>query len=149
MSVFFQWVGYLSNPARRADIHVELRPEKEDEFRREYLELTGEPLLLPGDESPFYKWRPTANKWGIQRRVYFYGDLDAMPEGEPFGAKVCKGRAKGQWRINNRNFIPELFRHGFVIGNNDDRAEAIKKCIPDKFERDFMLGFNLDSSCGP
>ena len=143
MSVFFQWAGYLSNPAHRADIHVELRPEKEDEFRREYLELTGEPLLLPGNERPFYIGSPETDKWGIQRRVYFCSDMDVMPEGKlPFGATVREGRTKGQWRINNKKFIPELFKHGFVIGNNADRADVIKKRIPRKFKQDFMLGFN-------
>ena len=147
---FFQWVGYLSNPVRRADIHVELRAEKESEFRREYLELTGEPLSLPGNKTPFYVWSPEVDKRGIQRRVYFYSDMDAMPEGKlPFGATVREGRTKGQWRINNKEFISELFKHGFVIGNNADRVDVIKKRIPGKFKHDFMLGFNLNSSCGP
>lgn len=144
-AAFFRWAGYLANPARRADIQVELRPEAEDEFRQEYHALTGEPLLLPGNKVPFYVWKPSTDKWGIQRRVYFYGDREDTPE--PSGAwNVRKGRLQEQWRINNKDFIPALFRCGFLIGDNSDRADEIRRRIPDEHLRHFEEGFSIMSA---
>ena len=140
-ALFFQWVGYLANPARRANIHVELPPQREGDFRLEYQQLTGEPLRLSGAQSPFYVWGPNVNKRGIQRRVYFYGEPQALPP--PPGINICKGRADGQWRINNKIFIPELLKFGFRIGDNATRANAIRACIPEKHLPDFDKGFSL------
>ena len=138
---FFQWAGYLANPVRRADIHVELPPQREEEFRLEYQQLTGEPLQLPGTQRPFYVWRPTTNKWGIERRVYFFGDPQALP---PLpGITARKGRLRGQWRINNRIFVPGLLKSGFRIGENAARADEIRACIPEEHLPDFDKGFSL------
>ena len=144
---FFRWAGYLANPARRADIHVELRPEKEGEFRSEYRTLTGELLSLPGDRVPFYVWKPETNKWGIQRRVYFYGDRDAAPA-LPNGVEIREGRIRDgeHWRINHKGFISELFKYGFLIGDNSDRADEIRARIPETHLRSFEEGFSIMSA---
>ena len=86
------------------------RTEKEGEFRREYRNLTGELLSLPGDRVPFYVWKPETNKWGIQRRVY--GDRDAAPA-LPNGVEIREGRIRDgeHWRINHKGFISELFKY--------------------------------------
>ena len=145
VSVFWQWAGFLANPVRRADIQVETHPKKEGEFRSEYLQLTGEPLLLPGNSVPFYVWPEGVNKYGIQRRAYFRGELSAIPP-ETIGFQVKPGRAAGTLRINNGNFIRRLFAVGFLIGRNEDCAEAIRMHTPAEFASDFDLGFNIMSS---
>ena len=142
-AAFFRWAGYLANPVRRADIHAELPSDKASAFHREYQQLTGESLLFAGDKKPFYIWPPTVNKQGIQRRVYFFGEPQALP---PLpGITVRKGRVRGQWRINNKNFIPELFKFGFLIGDNADRADEIRTRIPEEHLRDFDKGFSIMS----
>lgn len=142
--LIYQWLGYLSNPVRRTQIHVELHPSKELEFRNEYHELTGHPLLLSGNKTPFYVWKPSVNKWGTQRRVYFFGGQESMPE-TPSIFDVREGRAKkyGQWRINNKDFLKEMFIAGFFIGDNVENPDYIRGKIPKEFIKDFDVGFNL------
>ncbi len=140
-SKFFQWLGYLSNPSRRSDIHVECHPDKAHEFRDEYRTFTGQSLLLDGTGVPFYVWKPGANKWGVQRRIYFYGDWNYMPD-PPAKINVRAGRTPNQWRINNKDFIPELFKYGFLIGKNTYCANNVRERINAQDLHDFNLGYN-------
>lgn len=143
-ALIYQWLGYLSNPARRSQIHIELHPKKEAEFRAEYQEMTGHPLLLPGTRKPFYIWQPSANKWGTQRRVYFFGEKESMPQ-EPsmFNVRVGRQKKPQYWRINNKDFLTIMFKHGFLIGDNAENPDYIRKKIPERFIKDFDYGFNL------
>ena len=139
-----QWIGYLANPLRMADIHVELHPQKERVFRLEYLALTGESLLLSGNHAPFYVWMANVNKRGIQRRIYFCGESDAMPN-QNLGFDVKSGRQKTgmDWRINNKDFLTHLFKFGFVIGKNNENMERIIDRMPGQYMNAFWSGFNL------
>jgi len=139
---FFRWVGYLANPVRRAEIHVESAPDKESAFREEYLKLTGEALTLPGDKTPFYVWPPDKDKWGVQRRVYFNADYKTMPQTPP-DFNVVKGRAADRPRINSKILITKLFKYGFVIGDNSTRADIIRQRVPKAHMRNFDTGFNI------
>lgn len=139
---FFRWAGYLANPVRRTSIHVELHPERQKEFCEEYLGLTGVPLLLSGEEAPFYVWPQGVNKWGVQRRVYFFGLQNDMP-GAPERVAVRKGRVEGQWRINSKWFIPELWKYGFLIGDNFDQVDRVRQRIPDKNMQHFEEGLSI------
>lgn len=128
-SILYQWVGYLAHPARRVDIHIELHPAKELEFRREYRALTGERLLLSGDRTPFYVWGANVNKWGVQRRLYFYAEsVENLPQHPDF--QVCTGRAVGQYRINSAKFVTHLFNMGYLIGKNGECENRIRGRIP-------------------
>ena len=141
-NAFWRWAGYLCNPLREAQIHVEAHPDKADLFRREYKDLTGEELSLPGDKTPFYVWAPGANKWGIQRRVYFKGEENARPEIADGGFRVVAGRAVGQWRINSKVFIPRLLEAGFLLGSGDYQVR-VQQRVPSEFKAAFDSGFNI------
>lgn len=143
-SPFFQWAGYLSNPFRRARIDVELHPRKEQEFRDSYLSLTGVMLRATTEEPSFVVLKESADKRGIQQRIYFYGDQDFMPERMD---KITERKTgtKGYWRINSQRFVSELFRYGFLIGNNAERESVIRKKVPKKYMADFDIGFNCAS----
>ncbi len=138
---FFQWLGYLSNPSRMSDIHVECPSNKEHKFRDEYRAFTGQPLLLDGTGAPFYVWKPGTNKRGVQCRIYFYGNQDNMPD-TPANINVRDGRTPNQWRINNKYFIPELFKYGFLIGKNTDCANNVRKRINAQDVPNFDIGYN-------
>lgn len=143
-ALIYQWLGYLSNPARKTEIHVELHPEKEIEFRAEYQRLTGHPLLLSGEKAPFYIWKPSVNKWGTQRRVYFFGEKESMPK-TPDMFEVRTGRSKksGHWRINSKDFLKIMFKNGFFIGNNTENSKSVKAKIPGRFIKHFNSGFKI------
>lgn len=143
-ALIYQWLGYLSNPARKTEIHVELHPKKEIEFRAEYQQLTGHPLLLSGEKAPFYIWKSSVNKWGTQRRVYFFGEKESMPK-TPDMFEVRTGRSKksGHWRINSKDFLKIMFKNGFFIGNNTENSKSIKAKIPGRFIKHFNFGFKI------
>lgn len=143
-NIFYQWVGYLCNPLRAADIHVETSPKKADGFRLEYRHLTGEVLLLPGSSKPFYIWPPNTNKWGTEWRVYFRGKQEALPKMRD-DFKVLSGRSRGWLRINNKEFISKLFQNGFLIGDNTYNEERIRSNVPPRFVDAFERGYLLMS----
>ncbi len=139
--LFWELVGYLSNGIRRTDIHAEMHPKKEAEFRNEYLGLTGERLSWPGDSEPFYVWPPGANKYGVQLRVYFQDNGNPTPQ-LPEKIRVVSGRAKGKLRINSGPFVRVLFEVGFLLGKKADYADTWLRA-PRKFISDFGRGFNM------
>lgn len=142
---FFQWVGYLANPVRRTEIHVELPRKKEERFRAEYQELTGEILSLEGDnKAPFNVYPDGPNKWGIERRVIFQGEEGTWPQALQ-NTKVTTGRVKASWRINNKQLVTDLFKMGFRIGYNTDRSQEIQARVPKEFMPSFYSGLKLMS----
>ncbi len=144
-SLFWQWVGYLSNPIRSTDIHAEMHVDKEHEFREVYLKLSGEPISYPGKSRPFYVWKEDANKYGKQLRVYFKGQHKAFPEKNNL-FNVTPGRSAGVLRINSNKFVSALFSVGFLLGENTNPSqEIIKSKVPSKFMSDFQRGFNMVS----
>ncbi|MDA7962888.1 MAG: HNH endonuclease [Alphaproteobacteria bacterium] len=143
-SQFWQWVGFLCNPCRRADIHAEMHPDKEQEFRDKYFNATRQPVLLSGKSAPFYVWGKGADKYGTQLRVYFYGDAAVTPA--PSGLfNVTKGRVDGGLRINKGDFVWALFEIGFLLGKNPGCETAVKANVPQKFKADFRKGFDMMS----
>ena len=141
---FWQWAGYLSNPIRRTDIHAEMHPSKEAEFREKYFELTGEAISLPGNSSPFYVWGAGADKYGKQLRVYFDGKVEATPK-TPQPLHVTRGRTRNGLRINGNNFVFNLLSIGFLLGKNVNCLQNIQSVVPPKFRNDFFVGLNTMS----
>lgn len=143
--LFWQWVGYLSNPIRRTDIHAEMHPGKEREFREKYFELTREPILLSGKSAPFYVWPESADKYGKQLRVYFTGKREATPE-TPKPLRVTGGRTANGLRVNGNEFVFNLFSVGFSLGKNTNNLQNIKPNVPSKFKKDFLIGLSKMSN---
>lgn len=141
--LFWRWAGFLANPVRNAEIHAEMKPDKKAEFIDNYRQWTGEPLLLPGDKAPFYVWPPGTNKYGAQLRVYFRGTQGEHPANADGRFSVRSGRTPERTlRINNGDFVRDLFKAGFVIGKNADCADTVKKRAG-KFVNDFNDGFAM------
>ncbi len=131
----------MANPARAADIHAEMNPDKKQTFAEEYRNLTGVVLSLPGDKAPFYVWKPGSSKYGVQLRVYFFGTMGAHPDAAGL-FNITDGRAKGTLRINNGEFVRGLFAAGFLIGKNADCAVRVRERAG-QFTGDFDEGFGM------
>lgn len=143
-AAFWQWAGYLSNPFRGTEIHAEMHPKKEREFRDQYFESTHEVILLSGKSAPFYVWKEGVNKFGKQLRVYFDGNENAVPD--TCGFNVTRGRKQGGLRINSGDFVFHLFDIGFLLGKNTGRVENIKSSVPPKFKSAFDSGWQMMTS---
>ena len=79
------------------------------------------------------------NRWGAEHRMWFT-DITNSPSvlSSAFSAGVGDSIA----RLNCNEFIEELFKIGFVIGNSQN-ISLIKSNIPKNYINDFNRGFNL------
>jgi hypothetical protein len=111
-------VNYLSVPDRNTLIEAELPNSSQARFENLYTNLTNNhPLPAIVTEAPYYVWAPGTNKWGVELRLYFISD-DNLPEALE---ELCvnnnrHGYEQYDKRINNNDFIYDLFTRGFVIG---------------------------------
>lgn len=127
---FKECLKYLSEPATEAEVHVEMAHSKEDDFRKQYKDITGDYPQFPVGQKyiPYYVWPPDANKWGVQLRLYYKkaGHCPASLAGITTDARKRGKKA----RVNSKDFILKLFSMGFRIGlQNLDRVSAYA-CAP-------------------
>jgi hypothetical protein len=70
---FYTCVGYLANPGRYTWIEAEMPNNAFASFLLDYSTWTGGfPLPLDTSHAPLYVWKPKANKWGKEMRIYFH-----------------------------------------------------------------------------
>ncbi|MCK9425109.1 MAG: hypothetical protein M0Q21_03600 [Ignavibacteriaceae bacterium] len=116
---FNQVVAYLRDPNRNVLIEVELPNTAKQRFETTYTALTNNyPLPANSTQSPYYVWGDGANKWGIESRLYFISDAN-LPA---FLANICVNNTRHDYRqydmrINNNEFIYDLFSRGFILGD--------------------------------
>ncbi|MBW7842661.1 MAG: hypothetical protein LC124_13555 [Ignavibacteriales bacterium] len=111
-------VTYLSNPGRNTLIEAELPNSSQIRFENLYANLTNNhPLPAMITEAPYYVWTPGTNKWGVELRLYFISDRNIPEALEELSVNNSRhGYEQYDKRINNNDFIYDLFTRGFVIG---------------------------------
>ena len=139
---FFDCLGYLASPQRRTRIDIELPERKRQDFEQKYKQLTGN--IPHPDNKSYYVWPDTANKWGIEMRLYFI-ENNNIPD--PLRAlRVSSTYYKEEYlqynaRINNNDFIWGLIKYGFRLGYPQD-LNSIRSKVPSKYITDFNRGLN-------
>ncbi|MHB8336960.1 MAG: hypothetical protein ACYC6P_08370 [Ignavibacteriaceae bacterium] len=114
---FDESVIYLSDPTRQTLIEVELPVNSQTRFENLYATLTNNfPLPVSTEQAPFYIWAAGANKWGVELRLYFVSDGN-LPNSLN---ELCvnnnrHGYEQYDRRINNNDFIYDLFSRGYVL----------------------------------
>lgn len=115
---FDEVVVYLSDPNRQTLIEAELPFGSQERFENSYADLTENyPLPVNTAQAPYYVWDEGANKWGVELRLYFLSDQNLPPA----LASLCvnnnrHGYEQYDRRINNNDFIYELFSRGYILG---------------------------------
>lgn len=114
---FDQAVIYLSDPNRQTLIEVELPLSSQVRFENIYANLTGKHLLpVNTAEAPYYVWGAGANKWGVELRLYFISDANLPVALAPLCVNNNRhGYQQYDKRINNNDFIYDLFSRGYVL----------------------------------
>jgi len=114
---FNEAVIYLSNANRQTLIEVELPLTSQVRFENIYANLTNNhPLPTITTQAPYYVWPDGANKWGVELRLYFISDANL-----PNALNVLcvnnnrHGYEQYDKRINNNDFIYDLFSRGYVL----------------------------------
>jgi len=140
----FECLGYLAAPQRRTRIDIELPERKRQEFEQKYEQLTGN--IPHRDNQFYYVWPDTANKWGIEMRLYFI-ENNNLPD--PLRRlRVSSTYYREEYRhynarINKNDFIWQLIEHGFRIGDSQDLG-LIRNNVPQEqeYEEYFNRGLN-------
>lgn len=131
----YEVATYLMRPEVEAEIHAELHPNKEDEFRQQYRELTGG-IGAPAhsNSAPFYVWPQGVNKYGVQLRIYFKNLPPVPPVMEQLYTDQGKWFAKREsYRVNHSNLVRQLFECGFLLGRNDTNQGRIQSFMERRF----------------
>lgn len=118
MEEFNQALNYLRDPIREVLIEAEMPVSSQNRFENIYtLSTGGSPLPARTDCAPYYVWELGANKWGVELRLYFISDSDIPKALEELCVNNSRhGYDKYDKRINNNEFIYNLFENGFVLG---------------------------------
>ena len=141
---FYTYAGYLCNPERYSLIEAELPERRRIGFERDYADLTNNTTLPENtDQCPYFVMPDTADKWGLELRVYFW-ENDNIPEGLDNIVTIQNrpGYEDYNARINHNEFIYSLFQYGFILGNEQNEAR-IRERIPNEFIEFFADGYNL------
>lgn len=113
-------IEYLSNPDKEVFIEAELHPRRRNSFEKEYQDFTGLSVPTVSNISPYYVWGEETNKWGLELRLYFMSDENILEELENICVNNSRhGYEKYDKRINNNDFIYDLFKNGFILGLQD------------------------------
>jgi hypothetical protein len=111
---------YFNQPTMQVYIEAEIAHSSRLRFEEEYAGLTNNsPLPIQTDEKPYFVLDSTADKWGIELRIYFIDDnipnfLDAIST-----SNTRPGYEAYNRRINKNELINYLFSRGFRLGAQD------------------------------
>ncbi len=132
-------LGYL---AANGQIIIMLNEEHVDGFSEVYKRITGDDLA-PHYKKDFY----TREDGPDYFRIIFPTppenilNIFALKEDEivPIPDRSIDS---GRYQFNSRNYIMNLFKMGFILGNNKDRINKIKQGVSD--QESFEKGFNYN-----
>jgi hypothetical protein len=119
---FTNCLTYLTARKSSVWIEVEMRHKDKPRFDKRYSEETGFGVPSNSDKYPYYVWSADADpddKWGIELRLYFISDGNIPAPLD----RIAKDNSRPGYetynrRINNNEFIWQLFQNGFKLGNN-------------------------------
>jgi len=136
---FYISVGYLASNERQTKIDVELPRKSASNFEKQYQEITG--VLPIPDNINYYILDHTANKWGVEMRIYFNSNKNIPSY---LARLVVDSRPSSGYnsRINNNKLVWKLIRHGFRLSNKQD-MKLISSKIPKAYWEDFQYGLSL------
>jgi hypothetical protein len=112
-----QAYDYFTKPNMQVYIEAESAHSSRLRFEVNYALLTNNQPLPPNtDERPYFVLQPTADKWGIELRIYFIADN--LPDflDEISTSNTRPGYEEFDRRINNNELINYLFSRGFTLG---------------------------------
>lgn len=128
---------YLARPEVETVIHAELPERQREQFETDYLEKTGEPVPSISGRQPYYVWPPGTNKYGKELRIYFGRVPPEPPAIRHLYTDYGKWYAmRNKWRINHSNLVMQLFECGFLLGDNSNNEDRIKKYMERRFPVD-------------
>ena len=132
-----QWaevLGYLANPKVEARLEIQVRPDGQEEFERNYRKTTWVEPPPPG-KCGYSVLRPTSDKRGPQMRVYL------IRNGQPPGhlLPLIKNGHHMQGRISRNALVCAMLKRGFLMGSTN--LERIKANIQSYEEAAFRRGF--------
>lgn len=115
---FNQAIVYLRESNCEVLIEAEMPSSSQTRFENIYSTSTGgAPLPARTDCAPYYVWEPGANKWGVELRLYFVSDPNIPNALDEMCVNNNRpGYERYDKRINNNEFIYDLFENGFVLG---------------------------------
>lgn len=115
-------LNYLNSIKERVWIEVEMRHKDKQRFDSQYTHFTGLSVPNNSNTSPYYVWSTNADpnsKWGIEIRLYYISDNNTPQELLDISNNNSRnGYDMYDKRINNNEFIWELFQNGFRLGQN-------------------------------
>jgi len=111
---------YFTQPTMQVYIEAEVAHSSRLRFEVNYALLTtNQPLPPRSNTKPYFVLEPTADKWGIELRIYFNADnipdfLDVIST-----SNTRPGYEEYDRRINSNELIDYLFSRGFTLGAQD------------------------------
>lgn len=152
MRTVCMWAGFLANPARNTEIEAEMKARSIPAFTESYRSFAGARAPLPPPSGPpFTILSDSANKWGVELRLYFMApNWDQMRLPDPT-VKVPKdmrwsAQKKGPYyRISIAGFVNHMFKLGFYMGryNHKRDYQRIRDRVPEQHRAAFDKGYNM------
>ena len=152
MRTVCMWAGFFANPARNTEIEVELKASSIPAFIERYRALAGQNARLPAPSGPpFTVLDDSADKWGVELRLYFLAPREVWMELPDPTVKVTRdtrwsAAKKGPYhRISTKGFVNHMFKLGFQLGRFSHKRDysRIRDRVPAKYRADFDKGYNL------
>ena len=129
-------IGFL---ASHGTITIQTTDEKELETRKIYQGLTGQ-VLQDNQLEVVPHINPTTgafNKYTHEFRIYFKPPSSLLTLPSDIDIRDIN---KNLHSINNNNYIWNLLKIGFLVGNNSGNIDRIRSFIPKEFLDDFDAG---------
>lgn len=137
---FFMILGYLASPQRATKLDIETHPRRRQSLEHRYSQATGQVPVV--DNSNYYVWEPSTNKWGAELRIYFNGNLSTMPSALQEMRVASRPGFGYEHRINNNDFIWDLIDYGFLLGDGQN-LNRISDQVPEELRSDFEDGLGI------
>ena len=134
----FYTLGYLAKHSR---ILVEVPKNLTEKFERQYNALTGDTATSHIQDNSYYIAPKEENRWYIKGRLTFPVIEEAVNK-LSFPSDVNIIHKGDNVEINNNNYIFNLFRNGFKLGENSGNYGIISRGLSGEAKQAFDQGFN-------
>jgi hypothetical protein len=132
-------LGYL---ASKGLITIEVPISQVQTFAKKFESLTGEDIDQYKGHG-YFVIENENNRWAPKCRIIFAADPVVVSRFKfPNGVEVMSD-SKGDFVINNNNFVFNLLKMGFSIGNNKRNIIKILNSIPNHLKENFIEGVDI------
>lgn len=139
-SDFFEILGYFSNPHRQCKLDAEMPERARLSFESRYSGLVG--IMPIPDNHNYYILHDGANKWGVELRIYFVGNLKNIPLIIQNMVVTPRPSTVYNRRINDNRLIWRLIEYGLLLGDTQNEGR-IRNTVPSQFMSDFNRGYQI------